>query len=189
MHENACELNAKHKKRGAENESPHPVHLFEPGKRITSLPERLPSWAIGLCLLLSRGLLVEPSCRPWPSCQRLLVGLRPFCRCLLLGLRPSCRSLLVGRRPSSRPSSRPCLLAAFFSAFAGFCRDLPLRCAWAATIPDVQNRKTNAIAHTMKRFILLPPLFSCFVSSLPIRRQSAIGGNLPNITLIHKWQG
>jgi hypothetical protein len=70
-------------------------------------------------------------------------------------------------------------VAAAFSTFAGSAG--AAGAAWAAAIPDVQNRKTNAIAHTMKRFIFTTSSFHFFVSPLPIRRQSAISGICPEL--------
>jgi hypothetical protein len=51
----------------------------------------------------------------------------------------------------------------FFSAFAGSAAGAGAGVAsfffsGSPAIADVQNKKTNAIAHTMKRFILIPPL-------------------------------
>jgi hypothetical protein len=78
-------------------------------------------------------------------------------------------------------------VSAFFSAFAGSAVTAGAAgapgAAWAAAIADVENRKTNAIAHTMKRFIFTTSSFHFF--QFPSDSPTAGDlGNLLRITFI-----
>jgi hypothetical protein len=87
------------------------------------------------------------------------------------------------------------LSAAFFSAFVGsaFAAGSAVAAgvagvtgvaAFSAAITDVQNRKTNAIAHTIKRFIFTTSSFHFFCQSPSDPPTIGDLGNLPRITFI-----
>jgi hypothetical protein len=73
-------------------------------------------------------------------------------------------------------------VSAFFSAFAASAGAAGAACA--AAIPDVQNRKTTAIAHTMKRFIFTTSSFHFFCQFPSDPPTIGDLGNLPRITFI-----
>jgi hypothetical protein len=83
-------------------------------------------------------------------------------------------------------SATAAFVSAFFSAVAAGVAGVAG--AWAAAIPDTATKKTNAIVHTIKRFILLPPLF-IFCQSPSDSPTVGDLGNLLGITFINEMKG